>query len=285
MVFGSFWITWIVSEREGPLLASSGTALERLPLCGKHYDIMQVHLIDLMEHADMVHKPSRVMRSSLVFWGRSAEPHLKEMKWYVNVAPLRTLSFDSMFNIIGCLIRIGQTSLIGWFIYCFLFPSVPPTVFFFSVCSIVPSVPPELCWKSKLDRAGGGKGRRGRARVECQRCVSFVFIVLTAAQWHDCVAMWNSTPTQSFRGVRGGGDVCAFSPDRPQALKDPENPGVIQPNRRTHQDHPASLLLLLLLLIRDLSHYFKVPLVGEWFGCRKKKTPPSCDGQDHKAEQ
>lgn len=56
MVFGSFWITWIVSEREGPLLASSGTALERLPLCGKHYDIMQVHLIDLMEHADMVLK-------------------------------------------------------------------------------------------------------------------------------------------------------------------------------------------------------------------------------------
>lgn len=54
MVFGSFWITWLVSEREGPLLASSGTALERLLLCGKHYDIMQVDLIDLMEHADMV---------------------------------------------------------------------------------------------------------------------------------------------------------------------------------------------------------------------------------------
>lgn len=58
MVFGSFWITWLVSEREGPLLASSGTALERLLLCGKHYDIMQVDLIDLMEHADMVLKPS-----------------------------------------------------------------------------------------------------------------------------------------------------------------------------------------------------------------------------------
>lgn len=40
------------------LLASSGTALERLPLCGKHYDIMQVDLIDLMEHADAVLKPS-----------------------------------------------------------------------------------------------------------------------------------------------------------------------------------------------------------------------------------
>lgn len=54
IVFGSFWITWLVSEREGPLLASFGTALERLLLCGKHYDIMQVDLIDLMEHADMV---------------------------------------------------------------------------------------------------------------------------------------------------------------------------------------------------------------------------------------
>lgn len=40
------------------MLASSGTALERLLLCGKHYDIMQVDLIDLMEHADMVLKPS-----------------------------------------------------------------------------------------------------------------------------------------------------------------------------------------------------------------------------------
>ena len=39
-------------------MASSGTALERLPLCGKHYDTMQAHLIDLMEHADMVLKLS-----------------------------------------------------------------------------------------------------------------------------------------------------------------------------------------------------------------------------------
>lgn len=63
-------------------------------------------------------------------------------------------------------------------------------------------VPPELCWKSRLGRVGG---------VECQRCVSFVFIVLTGAQWCDCAAIWNPTPSQSFRGVRGGGDVCAFS--------------------------------------------------------------------------
>lgn len=59
IVFGSFWITWLVPEREGPLLASSGTALERPLLCGKHYDIMQVDLIDLMEQADVVLKPSR----------------------------------------------------------------------------------------------------------------------------------------------------------------------------------------------------------------------------------
>lgn len=30
----SFWMTWLVSEREGPLLASFGSALERLLLCG-----------------------------------------------------------------------------------------------------------------------------------------------------------------------------------------------------------------------------------------------------------
>lgn len=35
------------------MLASCGTALERLLLCGGHYDIMQVDLIDLMEHTDM----------------------------------------------------------------------------------------------------------------------------------------------------------------------------------------------------------------------------------------
>lgn len=40
------------------MLASSGTALERLLLCGKHYDIMQVDLIDLMEQADMVLEPT-----------------------------------------------------------------------------------------------------------------------------------------------------------------------------------------------------------------------------------
>ena len=57
-MFGSFWITWVAPEREGPLLVSSGTALERPLLCGKHYDIMQVDLIDLMEHTDMILKPS-----------------------------------------------------------------------------------------------------------------------------------------------------------------------------------------------------------------------------------
>lgn len=184
------------------------------------------------------------------FLGWSAEPHLKGMKWYVNVVPLRTLSFDSTFNIIGCLIRIGQTSLVGWFIYRFYFPS--PTVlfffFFFPDARLSPLCSTWVVLEVKVGQSRGGKGKGG-TRVECQRCVSFVFIVLTAAQWHDCVAMWNSTPTQSFRGVRGGGDVCAFSPDRPQALKDPENPGVIQPNRHTHQDHPASLLPLLLLLL------------------------------------
>lgn len=39
-------------------MPSFGTALERLLLCGKHYDIMQVDLIDLMELADVVHEPS-----------------------------------------------------------------------------------------------------------------------------------------------------------------------------------------------------------------------------------
>lgn len=58
------------------MLASSGTALERLPLCGKHYDIMQVHLIDLMEHADMVLKPSYDEKQPVF---RRSEPHLKEM--------------------------------------------------------------------------------------------------------------------------------------------------------------------------------------------------------------
>lgn len=52
------WITWLFSKREGPLLPSSGTALERLLLCGKHYDIMQVDLIDLMEQADVAPKPT-----------------------------------------------------------------------------------------------------------------------------------------------------------------------------------------------------------------------------------
>lgn len=68
------------------MLASSGTALERLLLCGKHYDIMQVDLIDLMEHADMVFKPSCDEKQPVF---RRSEPHLKEMKGYINVELLQ----------------------------------------------------------------------------------------------------------------------------------------------------------------------------------------------------
>lgn len=38
------------------MLTSLGTSLERLLLCDRHYDIMRVDLIDLMEHTAMVFK-------------------------------------------------------------------------------------------------------------------------------------------------------------------------------------------------------------------------------------
>lgn len=49
VLLGYFWITWPVPEREGSLLwFFSGTAPERPPLCREDYDIMGVHLVDLM---------------------------------------------------------------------------------------------------------------------------------------------------------------------------------------------------------------------------------------------
>lgn len=53
-----------------------GLPFQRRPLCGHHYGIMQVHFIDLMEHADIVLKASRY-ETEAVF--RRFKPHLKEM--------------------------------------------------------------------------------------------------------------------------------------------------------------------------------------------------------------
>lgn len=90
-------------------------------------------------------------------------------------------------------------------------------------------IPPELGWKSRLDRVGV---------VECQWCVSFVFIVLTGAQWYNCVTIWNPTPTQSFWGSEVG-EMCVPLAWRTMRFERPRNRRVIHP--AYHLNHSASL--------------------------------------------
>lgn len=135
-------------------------------------------------------------------------------------------------------------------------------------------VPPECCWKSKLGRVGG---------VECHWCVSFVFIVLTGAQWYDCVAIWNSTPTQSFRGSEVG-EMCVplvgltMRFERPRNQSKPTSipsktvvlahiPDLLVPVKCSCSKYkwrpPPPSFRPFPLLLCNLSHYFKVPF-EEW---------------------
>lgn len=114
IVFGSFWITWLVPEREGPLFASSATALERLLLCGKHYDIMQVDLIDLMEHADMVLKSS-CDEMQPVFLGYQNHILKKWNDMSMSICSRGMLGFDCMLNILGCLVRVETP----WYLFIY----------------------------------------------------------------------------------------------------------------------------------------------------------------------
>lgn len=86
-----------------------------------------------------------------------------------------------------------------------------------------------LCCKSRLGRVGA---------AECQRRVSFVFIVLTGAQWYDCLAIWNHTPTQSFRGSEVG-EMCVPLVQWTMHFEKARNRRVIHP--ANHQKHSASL--------------------------------------------
>lgn len=79
--------------------------------------------------------------------------------------------------------------------------------------------------------------RQSGGGVECQQCVSFVFIVLTGAQWYDCVAIWNPTPTQSFRGSEVG-EMCAPLAWWTMHFERARKPRVIHP--AYHQNHSAS---------------------------------------------
>lgn len=230
---------------------------------------------------------------------RRSEPHLKEMKGYVNVELLQKdaelwlyVEYSWLFGLHGhrihCIYSHISNSIVlvsrVWFAdFCVAWLSL-------SVFHL----------KSRLGRVGG---------VECQRCVSFVFIVLTGAQWYDCVAIWNPTPTQSFWGSEVG-EMCVCVPlARPTMHSErPRNQRVIHP--AYHQNHSASprlahipdllirssckmlsfskykwwglffLFLPFPLLLCSLSHYFKVPF-EEWPALET----PQCDGQDHKAEQ
>lgn len=226
---------------------------------------------------------------------RISEPHLKEMKWYVNVNLLQRhvrlwlyVEYSGLFGPCGdtmVFIYIQDYALVSCFWVLFRF--LPCLMIHFCV-------PPELCWKSRLGRVGG---------VECQRCVSFVFIVLTGAQWHDCVAIWNPTPTQSFRGSEVG-EMCVPLARRTMHFERPRNQRVIHP--AYHQNHSAlparshtrsaqsgvlvkyshfpninyAIFSFFILLLCNLSHYFSVPF-EEW----PASWSPQCDGQDHKAEQ
>lgn len=71
-------------------MASSGPALERLLLCGKHYDMMEVDLTDLMEWADAVLKPAcGEKQTGLRTTSRRNEMSLNFtlniLDWFVNV--------------------------------------------------------------------------------------------------------------------------------------------------------------------------------------------------------
>lgn len=146
------------------------------------------------------------------------------MKCQSRVAPEAFLSFDCMLNILDCLVHVHlflhyqQYALVSsfWVLFRFLYRLI---VHF--------CVPPELCWKSRLGVGG----------VECQWCVSFVFIVLTGAQWYDCVAIWNPTPTQSFQGSEVG-EMCVPLARRTMRFERPRNQRVIHP--AYHQNHSAS---------------------------------------------
>ncbi len=168
-------------------------------------------------------------------------------------------------------------------------------LFRFLYCLIIRfCVPPELCWKSRLGGVGG---------VECQRCVSFVFIVLTGAQWYDCVAIWNPTPTQSFRGSEVG-EMCVPSARPTMHFERPRNQRVIHP--AYHQNHSASPACShTRSVLVKCSHF---PNINDAFfplsiypspccfvvcliilRCHLRSglplETPQCDGQDHKAEQ
>ena len=130
-VFGFFWITWLVPKREGPLLASSGAALERLLLCGKHYDMMEVDLPDLMERADVVLKPACDEKQT----GIRIQKFCRD-----------EISLNFTWNILDWFVHVDLLFLYEKHALVFLL------LYFCIPWLTVSAIPPELCWKSRLSR-------------------------------------------------------------------------------------------------------------------------------------